>query len=51
MSIRQEGHRHLWVTGNPHAVDFYRAVGFVEVGPVAVELGTGLRMCLDVTGA
>lgn len=45
---RQAGYRHLWVTGNPHALDFYLAVGFVETGRVATEFGTGLRMCLDL---
>lgn len=48
-TARQTGHRHLWVTGNPHALDFYRAVGFVETDRIATELGTGLRMCLDLT--
>ncbi len=47
-TARETGHRHLWVTGNPHAVGFYLAVGFVETGPVATELGTGLRMYLDL---
>jgi GNAT superfamily N-acetyltransferase len=47
-TARQTGHRHLWVTGNPHALDFYRAVGFVETSRIATELGTGLRMCLDL---
>ncbi len=48
-TIRQAGHRYLWVTGNPHALEFYLAVGFVESGRVATELGTGLRMYLDLT--
>jgi GNAT superfamily N-acetyltransferase len=48
-AARQTGHRRLWVTGNSHAMDFYVAVGFVEVGRVATELGTGLRMCLNLT--
>jgi GNAT superfamily N-acetyltransferase len=50
-TARQSGHRQLWVTGNPHALDFYRAVGFVETGRVATELGAGRRMCLDLTRA
>ena len=48
-TARQTGHWRLWVTGNPHALDFYLAVGFVETGRVTTELGTGLRMCLDLT--
>jgi GNAT superfamily N-acetyltransferase len=47
-SIEASGHRHLWVTGNEHALDFYLAVGFVESGRVATEFGTGLRMYLDL---
>jgi GNAT superfamily N-acetyltransferase len=48
-TARQAGHRRLWVTGNPHAVDFYHAVGFVDVDQVATELGAGLRLYLDLT--
>ena len=50
-TARRGGHRYLWVTGNPHALDFYQAVGFVETGRVATELGAGLRMCLDLNRA
>jgi GNAT superfamily N-acetyltransferase len=50
-TVRQAGHRYLWVTGNPHALEFYLAVGFIETGRVATELGTGLRMYLDLTRA
>jgi ribosomal protein S18 acetylase RimI-like enzyme len=32
------------VDANPHAQVFYASVGFVPVGEVAVEYGTGLRM-------
>jgi hypothetical protein len=35
--------------GGMYATDFYRAVGFVEADRVATELGTGLRMYLDLT--
>jgi GNAT superfamily N-acetyltransferase len=48
-TVRQTGYRHLWATGNPHASDFYLAVGFVETGRIATELGTGLRTYLDLT--
>jgi len=43
------GHRRLWVIGNPHALAFYLAVGFVRVAEVTTELGTGLRMSLDLS--
>jgi GNAT superfamily N-acetyltransferase len=45
-TARKGGHRQLRVTGNPHASDFYLAVGFVQTGVVATELGAGLRMYL-----
>jgi hypothetical protein len=48
-TVRQTGYRHLCVTGNPHASDFYLAVGFVETGRVATAFDTGLRMYLDLT--
>ncbi|MET7396913.1 GNAT family N-acetyltransferase [Dactylosporangium sp. NPDC005572] len=47
-TARAAGHRRLWVTGNEHALAFYRAAGFVLVGEVPTELGTGLRMVLDL---
>jgi len=51
-TVRDAGHRHLWVTGNPHALAFYLAVGFVQTDQVATALGgTGLRMSLDLSGA
>jgi len=46
---RDAGHERLWVTGNPHALDFYLAAGFVRTGPVTTALGSGLRMSLDLT--
>jgi GNAT superfamily N-acetyltransferase len=49
-SARESGHAHLSVTANPHALAFYGSVGFLDVGPVTTELGTGRRMQLD-TGA
>ena len=36
------------VTGNEHALEFYRAVGFVVDRPAATELGSGLRLHLDL---
>jgi GNAT superfamily N-acetyltransferase len=41
------GHPRLRVTGNPHALAFYRAVGFIQTGQVPTALGTGLRLSLD----
>jgi ribosomal protein S18 acetylase RimI-like enzyme len=48
-TARRGGHRRLTVTGNPHALAFYRAVGFIEVGQAATALGYGLRMQLDLS--
>lgn len=36
------------VTANEHAVDFYRATGFVLDGTTETRFGSGLRMHLDV---
>lgn len=47
-TLRASGRQRLWVTGNPHALAFYRAVGFVGDEPVGTELGAGLRLHLDV---
>ncbi|MEU4242537.1 GNAT family N-acetyltransferase [Actinoplanes sp. NPDC026619] len=46
---RDAGHRRLWVVGNPHALAFYLAVGFVQVDRIDTELGAGLRMSLDLS--
>lgn len=43
------GHPHLWVTGNPHALAFYRAAGFTQAGQVPTPLGTGLRLSLHTS--
>jgi GNAT superfamily N-acetyltransferase len=45
---RGNGSARIWVTGNPHALAFYRAAGFVEAGEVSTELGAGLRMSLGL---
>jgi GNAT superfamily N-acetyltransferase len=45
---RRAGHRSITVTGNPHALDFYRAVGFVEIGHAATALGPAPRLRLDL---
>ena len=46
--VRESGHHRLWVTGNPHAAAFYAAIGFVGDERVATELGSGMRLHLDV---
>jgi ribosomal protein S18 acetylase RimI-like enzyme len=42
------GQRRIWVTGNEHALDFYRAVGFEIVGVADTELRSAPRLRLDV---
>jgi GNAT superfamily N-acetyltransferase len=44
----QDKHTRIEVTANPHALDFYLAVGFVTDGETQTQFGTGLRMHLDV---
>jgi len=48
-TARGAGHRRLWVIGNPHALAFYVAAGFVQVDEISTVLGTGLRMVLDLS--
>jgi GNAT superfamily N-acetyltransferase len=43
-AARHAGWKTIEVDANPHALTFYTSVGFVAVGEVAVEYGTGLRM-------
>ena len=44
LTARRAGWSSMEVDANPHAQMFYASVGFVPVGEVAVEYGTGLRM-------
>jgi GNAT superfamily N-acetyltransferase len=37
------------VTANTHALEFYRATGFVADGEARTEFGRGVRMHLDIT--
>ena len=37
------------VDANPHALSFYLAAGFVEIGRVATEFGEGIRMVRAMT--
>jgi GNAT superfamily N-acetyltransferase len=46
-AARRAGHQGLSVIGNPHALAFYLALGFVQRGPAGTELGAGLRLHLD----
>ena len=46
---RRAGHRTITVTGNPHALAFYLAAGFVVIGHAETELGSGPRLRLDLT--
>ena len=47
-ALRKSGRRRLYVVGNPTALPFYRAVGFIGGDAVATELGAGLRLHLDL---
>jgi len=46
-----EGVTRLEVTANDHALDFYRAVGFVPDGRTETGFGAGTRMHLGITAA
>jgi GNAT superfamily N-acetyltransferase len=48
MVARSDGITRIDVTANPHALDFYTAVGFVLDGVIETQFGTGHRMHLDV---
>jgi ribosomal protein S18 acetylase RimI-like enzyme len=50
-TAREAGHQRLSVTGNPHALAFYRAVGFVEIGQVETALAPAPRLQLDLDQA
>ncbi len=41
---RREGWSFIHVDANPHAIAFYTSVGFIALGEVAVEYGSGTRM-------
>jgi GNAT superfamily N-acetyltransferase len=44
--LRAQGVEGMEVTANPHALDFYRAVGFVDCGVAETEFGAAPRMIL-----
>lgn len=47
-TARSCGQARVEVTANSHALDFYKAVGFVIDGVTDTQFGSGLRMHLDV---
>jgi len=47
--LRARGVKCLEVTANPHALGFYRAVGFTGCGVTETELGDGYRMVLAIS--
>jgi GNAT superfamily N-acetyltransferase len=46
--LRGHGVSRLEVTANPNALDFYRAVGFRDIGVARTEFGTAPRMALMI---
>jgi GNAT superfamily N-acetyltransferase len=46
--LRARGVERLEVTANPHAMGFYRAVGFVDCGVTETVFGTAPRMVLAI---
>jgi ribosomal protein S18 acetylase RimI-like enzyme len=44
--LRAQGTERLEVTANPHALGFYRVVGFIECGVAETDFGTAPRMVL-----
>ena len=46
--LRARGAERLEVTANPHAMEFYRAAGFIDCGAADTVFGTAPRMVLPV---
>ena len=44
--VRARGAKRLEVTANPHALGFYRAVGFIDCGVAETDFGAAPRMVL-----
>jgi GNAT superfamily N-acetyltransferase len=44
--LRTRGAQRLEVTANPHALQFYRAVGFTDCGVAETEFGIAPRMAM-----
>lgn len=47
--VRARGMERLEVTANPHALGFYRAVGFTDCGVAETEFGSAPRMVLWIS--
>ncbi len=47
--LRARGVEQLEVTANPHALGFYRAVGFIDCGVAETEFGAAPRMELAIS--
>ena len=47
--LRERGAQRLEVTANPHALAFYRAVGFIECGTAETDFGAAPRMVLSLS--
>lgn len=47
--LRARGAERLEVTANPHALGFYRAVGFTDCGVAETEFGAAPRMVLAIS--
>jgi GNAT superfamily N-acetyltransferase len=47
--LRARGAERLEVTANPHALDFYRAVGFTDCGVAETDFGAAPRMVLALS--
>lgn len=46
--LRARGAERLEVTANPHALGFYRAVGFLDGGVAGTDFGAAPRMVLEL---
>ena len=46
--LRARGAERLEVTAKPHALGFYRTVGFSDCGVAETEFGVGYRMVLAI---
>ncbi len=47
--LRERGAERLEVTANPHALGFYRAVGFADCGVAETGFGAAPRMVLAIS--
>jgi GNAT superfamily N-acetyltransferase len=47
--LRTRGVERLEVTANPHALEFYRAAGFIDCGVAETDFGAAPRMVLAIS--